>query len=106
MGLSLDILGWRDTIPKSIGSPEWWILDPVIVWRIVVLGRLGSKDLESLQEHRISRPSPSIPEQESSGQTSDSAVDSDIDASLFKNSIMDLDLGSNDQYLGVSIRHF
>ncbi|KAH9265280.1 hypothetical protein BASA83_011181 [Batrachochytrium salamandrivorans] len=38
-------------------------------------------------------PKPSIPEQESSGQTSDSAVDSDIDASLFKNSIMDLDLG-------------
>ncbi|KAH9246728.1 hypothetical protein BASA81_015692 [Batrachochytrium salamandrivorans] len=36
---------------------------------------------------------PSIPEQESSGQTSDSAVDSDIDASLFKSSIMDLDLG-------------
>ncbi|KAH9265483.1 hypothetical protein BASA83_011075 [Batrachochytrium salamandrivorans] len=38
-------------------------------------------------------PKSSIPEQESSGQTSDSAVDSDIDASLFKNSIMDLDLG-------------
>ncbi|KAH6597133.1 hypothetical protein BASA50_004674 [Batrachochytrium salamandrivorans] len=49
MGLSLDILGWRDTIPKSIGSPGWWILDPIIAWRIVALGRLEFKVLESLQ---------------------------------------------------------
>ncbi|KAH9244808.1 hypothetical protein BASA81_017770 [Batrachochytrium salamandrivorans] len=49
-------LGWRDTIHKSIGSPGWWILDPIIAWRIVVLGRLEFKVLESLQEPRIFRP--------------------------------------------------
>ncbi|KAH9265719.1 hypothetical protein BASA83_011014 [Batrachochytrium salamandrivorans] len=38
-------------------------------------------------------PKPCIPEQESSDQTSYSAVDSDIDASLFKDFNMDLDLG-------------
>ncbi|KAH6597867.1 hypothetical protein BASA50_004210 [Batrachochytrium salamandrivorans] len=38
-------------------------------------------------------PKPSIPEQESLDQTSDSSVDPDIDPSLFKDPSMDLDLG-------------
>ncbi|KAH9263627.1 hypothetical protein BASA83_012973 [Batrachochytrium salamandrivorans] len=38
-------------------------------------------------------PKPSIPEPGPSGRTSDSAVDPDIDASLFKDFNMDLDLG-------------
>ncbi|KAH9245628.1 hypothetical protein BASA81_016879 [Batrachochytrium salamandrivorans] len=38
-------------------------------------------------------PKPSIPKPEISDQTSDSAADSDIDASLFKDPSMDLDLG-------------
>ncbi|KAH9272530.1 hypothetical protein BASA83_005340 [Batrachochytrium salamandrivorans] len=79
--------------PKSIGSPEWWILDPVIVWRVVVLDRLEFKVLESLQEHRISRPSLTFRNQSHSTQTSNSAADPDINPSLFKDPSMDLDLG-------------
>ncbi|KAH6589392.1 hypothetical protein BASA50_010045 [Batrachochytrium salamandrivorans] len=79
--------------PKSIGNPEWWILDPVIVWRIVVLGRLEFKDLESLQVPRIFRRNLASRNQRPSDQTSDSAVDPDIDLSLFKDPSMDLDLG-------------
>ncbi|KAH9265142.1 hypothetical protein BASA83_011374 [Batrachochytrium salamandrivorans] len=93
MGLYLGTLGWRDTTRKSIGSPGWWILDPVIVWKIVALGRLGFQGLGKPPRTSDISPKPSIPEPEPSGQTSDSAVDSDIDASLFKDSNMDLDLG-------------
>ncbi|KAH9267512.1 hypothetical protein BASA83_009902 [Batrachochytrium salamandrivorans] len=54
--------------PKLIGNPEWWILVPITVWKIVALGRLGFK-------------------------TSDSTVDLGTDPSLFKDLSMDLDLG-------------
>ncbi|KAH9274021.1 hypothetical protein BASA83_003660 [Batrachochytrium salamandrivorans] len=93
MGLFLGILGWNAITHKLIGSPEWWILDPIIAWRIVVLGRLESKVLESLQVPSDISPKISIPEPEPSDQTSDSAADSDIDLSLFKDPSMDLDLG-------------
>ncbi|KAH9263128.1 hypothetical protein BASA83_013542 [Batrachochytrium salamandrivorans] len=89
MGLFLGTLGWRDTTHKFIGSPEWWILDPVIVWRVVVLDRLEFKVLESLQVPRISLPKPNIPEPESFDQTSNSAADPDINPSLFKDPSMD-----------------
>ncbi|KAH9258758.1 hypothetical protein BASA81_002821 [Batrachochytrium salamandrivorans] len=47
-------------------------------------------------------PKPSIPEQESSNQASDSAVDPPVDASLFKDPSMDLDLGIKKPVLQVS----
>ncbi|KAH9249906.1 hypothetical protein BASA81_012279 [Batrachochytrium salamandrivorans] len=47
-------------------------------------------------------PKPSIPEQESSNQASDSAVDPDIDPSLFKDPSMDLDLGIKKPVLRVT----
>ncbi|KAH9263500.1 hypothetical protein BASA83_013097 [Batrachochytrium salamandrivorans] len=93
MGLFLGTLGWRDTIPKSIGSPEWWILDLVIVWKIVVLGRLDSRSWESLQETSISRAEPSIPNLKYPTRLLTLLRILDIDASLFKDPSMDLDLG-------------
>ncbi|KAH9274692.1 hypothetical protein BASA83_002883 [Batrachochytrium salamandrivorans] len=92
-GLFLGILGWNATTHKSIGSPEWWMFGSNYCLEIVALGRLGSKDLESLQAPLISRPSLASQNKESSDQTSYSAVDSDIDLSLFKDFNMDLDLG-------------
>ncbi|KAH9266931.1 hypothetical protein BASA83_010287 [Batrachochytrium salamandrivorans] len=101
-GIFLGILGWRDTTLRLIGSPEWWILAPIIAWRIVALGRLEFKDLESLQVPRISRPSIVSRNQKPSDQTSDFAADPDIDLSLFKGPSMDLDLGIKLPVLRVS----
>ncbi|KAH9275519.1 hypothetical protein BASA83_001800 [Batrachochytrium salamandrivorans] len=66
---------------------------------------VGSTRIQGLgKPPRTSDISPkiSIPEQESSGQTSDSAVDSAIDLSLFKDPSMDLDLGVKKPVLRVS----
>ncbi|KAH9269841.1 hypothetical protein BASA83_008161 [Batrachochytrium salamandrivorans] len=89
------ILGYswlESTTLKSIGNPGWWILDPVIVWKIVALGRLESKVLESLQVPRISRRR-SVFRNQTIHQTSDFSADPDIDLSLFKDLSTDLDLG-------------
>ncbi|KAH9252834.1 hypothetical protein BASA81_009242 [Batrachochytrium salamandrivorans] len=76
-----------------IGSPGWWILDPIIVWKIVALGQLGFKDLGSLQVPRISRPSLASRNLNHPARLLISAVDPDVGSSLFKDSNMDLDLG-------------
>ncbi|KAH9252995.1 hypothetical protein BASA81_009000 [Batrachochytrium salamandrivorans] len=60
--------------PQSIGSPEWWILDPLLLGNCCV-GSTRFKVLESLQEPRYLRQNLDIPEPESSDHTSDSAVD-------------------------------
>ncbi|KAH9274019.1 transposon Tf2-11 polyprotein [Batrachochytrium salamandrivorans] len=75
MGLFLGTLGWRDTTHKSIGSPGWWILAPIIVGELLRWVRLEFKDLESLQEHRNSRPSLVFRNKSHPDQTSDSAAD-------------------------------
>ncbi|KAH6581153.1 hypothetical protein BASA61_009225 [Batrachochytrium salamandrivorans] len=65
--------------PKSIGSPGWWILDPVIVWRNCCVGSTRIQGLGKPPRTSDISPKPSIPEQESSDQTSDSAAIPDID---------------------------
>ncbi|KAH9263231.1 hypothetical protein BASA83_013419 [Batrachochytrium salamandrivorans] len=64
MGLFLGTLGWRDTIHKSIGSPGWWILDPIIAWKLFVLGRTRIQGLGKPPRTSDISPKPSIPEQE------------------------------------------
>ncbi|KAH9271904.1 hypothetical protein BASA83_006008 [Batrachochytrium salamandrivorans] len=100
MGLFSGILGWNAITLKLIGSPEWWILDPIIAWKIVVLGRLGSKDLESLQVPPTFRRNLASRNKNLNHPTKllISAADSDIDLSLFKDPSMDLDLGIKGQY--------
>ncbi|KAH9245030.1 hypothetical protein BASA81_017507 [Batrachochytrium salamandrivorans] len=102
MGLFLGILGWNAITLRLIGNPGWWILDPIIVWRIVVLGRLGFKVLGKPPRTSDISPKISIPEPGPSGRTSDSAVDPDIDPSLFKDPSMDLDLGIKKPVLRVT----
>ncbi|KAH9263222.1 hypothetical protein BASA83_013436 [Batrachochytrium salamandrivorans] len=67
-----------------------------------------SRTLESLQEPPTFRRNLSIPEQEPepSDRISNSAVDSDINPSLFKNPSMDLDLGVKLPVLRVSSNTF
>ncbi|KAH6564935.1 hypothetical protein BASA60_010095 [Batrachochytrium salamandrivorans] len=97
MGLFLGTLGWRDTTPSQLGVQNggFWIqllFGELLCWVDSIQG-LGKPPRTS----DIS-PKPSIPEPESSDQTSDSAADPDIDPSLFKDPQYGSRSGSNDQY--------
>ncbi|KAH6581150.1 hypothetical protein BASA61_009222 [Batrachochytrium salamandrivorans] len=83
MGLFLGTLGWRDTTPSQLGVQDGGF------WIQLLFGELlrwvdSDQGLGKPPRTSDISPKPSIPEQESSDQTSDSAVDSDIDPSLFK----------------------
>ncbi|KAH9247948.1 hypothetical protein BASA81_014407 [Batrachochytrium salamandrivorans] len=102
MGLFLVTLGWRRHNPKLIGNPGWWILDPTYCLENCCVGSTRIQGLGKPPSTSDISPKPSIPEQESSNQASDSAVDPPVDASLFKDPSMDLDLGIKKPVLQVS----
>ncbi|KAH9263105.1 hypothetical protein BASA83_013570 [Batrachochytrium salamandrivorans] len=69
-GLFLGTLGWRDTIPKSIGKSRMVDLDPTIVWENCCVGSTRIQGLGKPPSTSDISPKPCIPEQESSDQTS------------------------------------
>ncbi|KAH9244424.1 hypothetical protein BASA81_018176 [Batrachochytrium salamandrivorans] len=102
MGLFLGILGWNATTHKVNWESRMVDFGSSIAWKIVVLGRLRIQGLGKPPSTSDISPKPDIPEPEPFDQTSDSAVDSDIDLSLFKNPSMDLDLGVKKPVLQVT----